>query len=105
MVMMHVNVSSGRVDFGLFNPEGIEANFSHDETECQKSLGLEGESRIDPSQVLFFFILRDKGEVRGANEGIEPSPARVMINLPGSSDEAMSPSEYSGETLRGKSYY
>ncbi|WP_447969645.1 hypothetical protein [Nitrospira sp. M1] len=58
------SASCASVDFGLYKPGGTEEDFSRDETACRKSLGLGGESRIDPSQILVFFIPRYKDEVR-----------------------------------------
>ncbi|GJL49522.1 MAG: hypothetical protein NPIRA01_07490 [Nitrospirales bacterium] len=64
VVMTLLNSSCASVDFGLYKPGGTEEDFSRDETECRRSLGLGGESRIDPSQILVFFIPRYKDEVR-----------------------------------------
>ncbi|GJL65778.1 MAG: hypothetical protein NPIRA05_07490 [Nitrospirales bacterium] len=64
VVMTLLSGSCASVDFGLYKPGGTEEEFSLDETECRRSLGLGGESRIDPSQLLVFFIPRYKDEVR-----------------------------------------
>ncbi|GJL55951.1 MAG: hypothetical protein NPIRA02_30830 [Nitrospirales bacterium] len=63
-MLLLFSVSCASVDFGLYKPGGTEEDFSRDETACRKSLGLGGESPIDPAQILVFFIPRYKDEVR-----------------------------------------
>jgi len=64
LLLASLTVNCASVDFGLYRSGGTEEDFSRDETECRKSLGLGGASRFDTSQILVFFISRYKDEMR-----------------------------------------
>ncbi len=61
-ILLHNGCAS--VDYKMYKPEATEEDFSRDESECLRGLGLKGESGVNPSQLLVFINPRYQDEMR-----------------------------------------
>ena len=64
MFVILVAVGCASRNYGLYRPGATEAEFTREETQCRRELGLGGGNALDPSQILVFFVARYKNEVR-----------------------------------------
>ena len=65
LVLLAIACSSGCMSthYDLYKPEAKEEDFTRDQTECRRTMGLGGPNRFDPSQILGFVVERYREEM------------------------------------------
>ena len=55
--------------YDLYKPGAKEEDFTQDQTECRRTMGLGGPNRFDPSQILGFVVERYREEMLRCLQG------------------------------------
>ena len=71
MILLAMTFSSGcqSTHYDLYKAGAKEEDFTRDQTECRRTMGLGGANRFDPSQILGFVVERYREEMQRCLQG------------------------------------